>query len=183
MATGVSRPDPWIWVTWLSRLLVGEHSCEWAAWFKARYTQYDRIPVDFTKWEIAHTAKLNELRDRLLAKGQTVYTEGQNQFRLRDRATGATLSGKPDLVGISEGRGTVYDVKTGQHRSSDIAQVMIYMWGLPRGIPLFKGMTLEGMVVYQDHEVPVHPDAVNEDFISERSGSGNLNRWISGIGA
>ena len=28
---------PYIWVTWLPRLLSGEGSCEWAAWFKAQH--------------------------------------------------------------------------------------------------------------------------------------------------
>ena len=27
------RDEPYIWVTWLTRLLVGENSCEWAVWF------------------------------------------------------------------------------------------------------------------------------------------------------
>ena len=27
---------PYVWVTWLPRLLSGESSCEWASWFKAQ---------------------------------------------------------------------------------------------------------------------------------------------------
>ena len=28
---------PYLWVTWLPRLLSGESSCEWASWFKAHH--------------------------------------------------------------------------------------------------------------------------------------------------
>ena len=31
----VPRETPYIWATWLPRLLTGENSCEWAVWFKA----------------------------------------------------------------------------------------------------------------------------------------------------
>ena len=32
------RPNgPYIWITWLTKLLTGEHSCEWASWFKAHH--------------------------------------------------------------------------------------------------------------------------------------------------
>ena len=41
------RSGPYIWVTWLSRLLVGDRSCEWSSWFKAHHRYYDRMPSDF----------------------------------------------------------------------------------------------------------------------------------------
>ena len=28
------RESVYIWVTWLSRLLVGDASCEWATWYR-----------------------------------------------------------------------------------------------------------------------------------------------------
>ena len=31
------RDQPYIWTTWLPKLLTGENSCEWAIWFKANY--------------------------------------------------------------------------------------------------------------------------------------------------
>lgn len=46
---------------------------------------------------------------------------------------------------------TVYDVKTGAQRDSDVAQVMIYMYALPLAAnSLWKGMSLDGRVVYKD---------------------------------
>ena len=34
------RKFPYIWTTWLPRLLTGENSCEWAAWFKAHHESW-----------------------------------------------------------------------------------------------------------------------------------------------
>ena len=31
------QDGPYIWVTWLTKLLVGENSCEWSAWFRAQH--------------------------------------------------------------------------------------------------------------------------------------------------
>ena len=41
----VHRDSPYIWVTWLTKLLVGENYCEWAGWFKAHYERYDKVPA------------------------------------------------------------------------------------------------------------------------------------------
>ena len=56
------RDFPYIWATWLPKLLTGENSCEWAVWFKAHYQGWDRPPSDFnqSEWMVRHTALLNE---------------------------------------------------------------------------------------------------------------------------
>ena len=38
----IPRDHPYIWATWLPRLLVGDNSCEWAIWFKAHYQKWTR---------------------------------------------------------------------------------------------------------------------------------------------
>ena len=96
----VERTNPYIWVTWLTKLLVGENSCEWAAWFRSRHEtwSYDKVPSTFdaTTWQLNHTALLNRIRDQLETQGKTVFTENQNFFNLRGNV--ATLGGKPDLI-------------------------------------------------------------------------------------
>ena len=79
------RSGPYLWVTWLSKLLVGDFSCEWASWFKAHYKNYERMPSDFdvTVWQMNHTALLNDVRDRLEAEGRRLFMESQNYFNLR----------------------------------------------------------------------------------------------------
>ena len=123
------RDKPYIWVTWLTRLLVGENSCEWAAWFRARHysDSYDKVsnPFDLTVWQMEHTALLNQKRDGLEAEGQKVFLENQNSFALR--GTTATLGGKPDLIAVSGVQGLILDVKTGKPNPSHRTQLMVYM--------------------------------------------------------
>ena len=161
------RSGPYIWATWLAKLLVGDASCEWAAWFKAHYKDYERMPGDFdaVAWQIRHTAMLNEVRDRLEAGGSSVLSENQCRFTLRG-GSGAAIGGKPDLVAIGEdNRATVYDIKTGRRRPSDAAQVMIYMYALPYQ-PRYRGMSFEGRVAYADggEDVAIPAGAVNDSF-------------------
>ena len=40
--TSTPRDFPYIWATWLPRLLTGENSCEWAVWFKAHHQDWTR---------------------------------------------------------------------------------------------------------------------------------------------
>ncbi len=160
------RAGPYIWVTWLSRLLAGGFSCEWAAWFKARHKSYERMPSDFdmAQWQIAHTSLLNDVRDGLEREGRAVFVESQNYFTLRG-SSGAVLGGKPDLVTVDEdGSGTIYDVKTGKQRASDAAQVMIYMYALPY-IGQHRGRQLDGKLIYASgHEVDIPASAIDDSF-------------------
>ncbi len=161
---GVRRTSPYIWVTWLTKLLVGENSCEWAAWFKAHHKEYDKVPDTFDRsaWQMDHTRLLNRVRAQLEADGKVVFTEKQNHFTLQGSV--ATLGGRADLIAISGENGTIYDVKTGQPTAADHVQVMIYMYAIPLAFRQYKDMTFDGAVVYQDHEVPIPASAINESF-------------------
>ena len=160
------RSGPYIWVTWLSRLLVGDRVCEWATWFKAQHRNYDRMPSSFDSvtWQMDHTTLLGEVRARLEAEGLTVFTENQNYFNLRG-SSGTVLGGKPDLVTLDQdGRGMVCDVKTGQPRASDSAQVMIYMYALPY-VNQHRGVEFDGRLVYGDGDtLDIPADAINDSF-------------------
>ena len=81
------RESPYIWATWLPRLLTGENSCEWAVWFRAHYQDWARAPSDFNQaqWLLNHTALLNKRRADWEVGGYSVNTEGQNIFHLRAR--------------------------------------------------------------------------------------------------
>ena len=159
------RDQPYIWATWLTKLLVGENSCEWAAWFRAHYTNFRRAPDDFDSaaWQMGHTELLNQLRHQLLDGNHTIFVEKQNRFTLRGNS--ATLGGKPDLIALTGNKGIIYEVKTGQPSASDHVQVMTYMYAVPRALGQYKNMVFDGMVVYRDHQVPVPASAVNEQFI------------------
>ena len=177
MAT--KRDKPYIWVTWLTKLLVGDNSCEWAAWFKGHFTNFVRAPDDFDSatWQMNHTVLLNEVRDRLRDEGHTVFIEKQNKFTLR--GSSATLGGKPDLIALSGDRGVIYDVKTGQPTASDHVQVMTYMYAVPRALGQYANMTFDGVVAYRDYEVSIPASAVDEQFIDRLA---TLIRKISNEG-
>ena len=91
------RQRPYIWATWLPRLLTGENSCEWAAWFKAHYQDWTKPPSDFdqAEWLMRHTALLNEEKAQWASDRRTVLVEGQNASRLHGKS--ATLACRPSL--------------------------------------------------------------------------------------
>ena len=133
--------SPYIWVTWLSKLLSGEASCEWASWFKAHYERgsYSQIPTAFDQaaWNLSHTRLVGRIRDRLEGEGRSVTVEAQNQFTLVGRV--ATVGGRPDIIAVSGDSVTVCDAKTGQPRVSDQIQVMAYMYTAPLAFPQYDG--------------------------------------------
>ena len=162
------RANPYVWVTWLTKLLVGENSCEWAACFRANHEgySYEKVPSTFdaTGWQLNHTALINHLREQLESDGKTVFTENQNSFTLRGAS--ATLGGKPDLITIDGATGTIYDAKTGRPSPSHHIQVMVYMYAVPKVLRQFKGVEFNGKVVYNDHEVSIPAEAINETFVA-----------------
>ena len=162
------RETPYVWVTWLSRLLVGDDSCVWASWFRAHYERFRKAEsssFDLVKWRVAHTTLLRQTKETLRAGDHTVTEEEQNIFRLTG-TSGATLAGKPDMIATApDGTVTVYDAKTGTRKASDAAQVMIYLYALAHN-PRYRGRRLEGMLVYADGtEVPVPAGSLDGAFI------------------
>ena len=160
------RDKPYIWVTWLTKLLVGENHCEWAAWFKANHdrSSYAKMPSSFdaTAWQLEHTDLLARVRSNMESEGKVVTTEAQNAFTLTGRT--AVLGGKPDLVTVSGQIGTIVDVKTGTPSAAHHVQVMLYMYALPLALPRYRGVVFDGRIEYLDHDVQVPPDAIDETF-------------------
>ena len=148
------RDSTYVWVPWLTKLLVGENSCEWAAWFKANYEgrSWVKVPATFDSagWQVAHTSLLNKIREDMEQEGKEVFTENQNSFTLKGRT--ATLAGKPDLITVSGSQGTIVDAKTGQPSSSHYVQVLLYMYAIPKALGRYRDVTFDGRIVYPDHE-------------------------------
>ena len=172
--TQLRANGPYLWVTWLPRLLSGESSCEWASWFKAQHEgwSWSRMPSDFdqTGWLLNHTALLNEQRESWELQGYSVLTEAQNSFNLR--GSSAVLAGKPDLVAKRRDQITVIDAKTGRPSPAHTTQVLIYMYALPLALERYKGLSIAGQVAYPDHVVDIPADAVDGNFVE------NLGRLI-----
>ena len=164
------RESPYVWATWLAKLLAGEASCEWAGWFRSHYQAWTKPPSDFdsTQWMLDHTALVNRERERSERLGYTVYTEGQNSFRLRGRS--ATVAGKPDLIALKGQHAVIIDAKTGKSSPAHAAQVMVYQYAVPKALEQYHGVEFSGRVVYPDGQVGIPVSAVGEKF-TERLGS------------
>ena len=158
---------PYVWVTWLPRLLSGESSCEWASWFKAQHEgdSWTRVAsgFDLTKWLTDHTALLNQSREAWERRGYSVLTEEQNRFNLRGQS--AVLAGKPDLIACKGDEVVVIDTKTGRSSTAHPVQVMLYMYALPKALERYRGLKLTGQVAYSDHVVDIPAEAVDETFV------------------
>ena len=170
---------PYIWVTWAAKLLTGENSCEWAAWFKAQHESWswEKVSSGFDQagWMIKHTALVNQLRAEWEDNGYTVTTEGQNSFALRGSA--ATLAGKADLIAARNKEAVIIDAKTGKPQPSHSAQVMIYQYAVPKGLERHRGLEFRGQVAYTDHSVEIPPGAVDQGFVR------NLGALVQRLGA
>ena len=163
---------PYVWVTWLPRLLSGESSCEWASWFKTQHEgdSWARMRSDFDQasWMMNHTSLLNQQRQKWEQQGYSVLTEGQNSFNLR--GSSAVLAGKPDLVVRRRDKITVIDAKTGRPSPAHATQVLIYMYSLPRALERYRGLSIAGQVAYPDHVVDIPAEAVDGIFIENLGG-------------
>jgi len=158
------RETPYVWVTWISRLLAGEAHCEWASWFRAHHTQFEKRPptFDFAKWNAEHDQMVRERAVILAKQGYNIGIEEQNKFNLRG-GSGATLGGKPDLIAAREREVLVVDCKTGQTRGGDYFQVLLYMLALPMCRPQYKGLTLSGRVDYRDNAIQIPAEELTEE--------------------
>ena len=158
------RDEPYVWVTWITKLMAGEAHCDWAAWFRAHHT-YDRLPGDFdlATWTAQHTTLLRDRVIELKREGFKVLIEAQNAFKLRG-SRGVVLAGKPDLVAVRGDEALVVDCKTGSPKSSDHFQVLIYMIVLPLTHPACKGKTLEGELQYRNDTVRIPSSKVTDEL-------------------
>jgi hypothetical protein len=159
------RTDPYIWVSWLTRLLAGESQCEWSAWFRAHHRDYDKVPSDFdlAAWTMEHNDLVASRRDQLQREGFEVYVEDENAFR-RIGKTGIVVSGKPDILAMRDGVGVIEDCKTGRPRASDPMQVLAYLLLLPIKNPRCTGVELAGRVVYRTGSVDIPSSALDDSF-------------------
>jgi CRISPR/Cas system-associated exonuclease Cas4 (RecB family) len=142
------RESPYAWVTWITKLVSGEATCEWALWFRARH-YWDKLEsgADLNSWTADHDALVTWRAKKLRADGLTVFLE--RDLRLEGKT--ATISGKPDIGYDHEGVFWFEDCKTGKKRDSDHVQVLMYMW-----LYSFRyKVPIRGRVVYKDAVIDV----------------------------
>lgn len=160
----IKRMEPYIWVTWASKLMAGETSCTYSAWIKAQFKGYETIASSFNQaeWMLNHTSLLNKIKAELTVEGKSFTVESQNKFTIVGNS-GAVLSGKPDLVTVSDGFGKIIDAKTGRPKASDVAQVQIYMFALSR-LTRYSDTVFCGELVYTDQRVDIPAESIDKSF-------------------
>lgn len=148
----IVRHKPYIWATWLAKLLGGDQ-CLWSGWFKAhhQYAKFEKQATDLQEWNREHTQLMTERRLELQREGWTVYGEEQNAFTVIGKL--ADVAGKPDIVAVRGADALLVDGKTGKQRDSDVWQVLLYLYGIPRSASevrdVLEGKVLEGEVHYK----------------------------------
>ena len=168
MSVQLRKDGPYVFATWLARLMAGNASCEWQAWFQVQYDgkSWRKRPSDFDEaaWKVEHAQMLHDEVAHWESLGYTVKVENQNWIRLPGRR--ATLGGKPDIVVLKDDdQGIIVDTKTGQPKEADVVQVMLYMYALPRLGGLMYGRTFDGRVVYKDHSIDIPAAQVDAEFV------------------
>jgi hypothetical protein len=144
----------------LAKLLAGESQCRWAAWFLSTHEEPPKkedaeSESRLAQWTIAHNELLGKRAGILRVEGYKVLLEEANAFTVQGRT--AIVTGKPDLVAINQNQVLIEDMKTGKRRSSDHAQVGVYMLLTGKS---YEGKAVWGNVVYPDEVIPVKPLAV-----------------------
>ncbi len=189
------RDNAYAWVTWLSRIMSGDDSCQWARWFKIHYQDYEKAPSDFDTvgWLVRHTRLVNEQADIYQADDWTVTLENQNAFKLdwylSDEKTKVVLSGKPDIVARRGKDVLIIDAKTGKPKISDRFQVLLYMmfqefehWAgflKPAEKAAIASLPeISGLLVYKDYSAQSIPNSMlDEDFRN------SLSYWLNIVAA
>jgi CRISPR/Cas system-associated exonuclease Cas4 (RecB family) len=166
MAT-LKAGKPYIHVTWLAKLL-GGNQCVWSAWFRSRhkYDKFEEEALDLVRWNQQHNELMRRRKAELEREGWTVSMEEANAFKLEGQV--AIVAGKPDIVATRPGLVLVVDGKTGRPRESDVWQVLLYLYALPKSRPDLVG-ELEGEVQYQqgDERITVTPGELTPERMEQ----------------
>ena len=168
MAT-LRQTGPYIYPTWLPKLLAGLDNCEYKTWFQVHHDSrsWDKLPSDFdlTRYNLEHTELVRLCTEEYEERGFTVSVERQNDFRLQ--VEGATISGRPDIVAWRDDEAVIVDVKAAKPNPSHEIQVMLYMTWLPMIDPRFQKVNLSGEVYYGEEAVIDIPAASVDDRFKE----------------
>jgi hypothetical protein len=154
------RHRPYVWVTWITKLLGGDDRCLWKAWYKSQY-KYEKQPETperqefFAKYTAKHDAITRTRAAELKALGYLTKEEDENKFKLQGKA--GDLAGKPDLTGIKDDTALVVEAKSGKRREADLWQVLVYLFALPRTWMKGSGLKLVGEVEYANERRQVPP--------------------------
>lgn len=174
-----ARVKPFIWPSWITKLIAGEDHCFWKSWFKSHFQNYDKTlsTFDSAMWNVKHTKILRDRVDVLTKLGHRVLIEDQNSFKLD--YMGTVISAKPDILAFGQVSGytnirdgnvnttefaEISDAKSGKPKTSDSVQIWMYQILLPLAVPDYAATKFSGCVVYSEgvQNVPI-PNTIADD--------------------
>lgn len=149
----ITREIPFLWPSWLAKLISGSDQCEWKFWIKSHY-KFDEKSSEFslTTWAIKHNQLVKARRNAMEKLGYEIFTEGQNSFKFE--GDGFVVSGKPDLIAVNceENVAIIEDIKSGKPRPEHAVQD--------------SDLDLYGTVVYKDgiKDIDITSDMIDEEL-------------------
>ena len=161
------KNGPYIYPTWLPKLLAGLDRCEWKVWFQVHHDgrTWQKLDSGFNlaRYNIEHTELLRLCTAEYEQRGFTVTVERQNEFRLnRDWVT---ISGRPDLVASRDDEAVIVDVKAAKPNLSHEIQVMLYIAWLPLADGRYREVKLSGQVYYgADNGIDIPATEIDKRF-------------------
>ncbi len=170
-----ARQKPFVWPSWITKLIAGEDHCFWKSWFKSHFQNYDKTPSTFdaAMWNVKHTTLLRSRVDVLTGLGHRVLIEDQNSFKLdycSNAGHSCTISAKPDILAFGqvgcppEEFAEISDAKSGRPKTSDSVQVWMYQILLPLAVPDYATTKFSGCVVYPESVPNVDiPNTIADD--------------------
>lgn len=159
------RAVPLVRTTWVTKLLSGEHKCEWALWFLWRHdVPPEPLTPEGRERIERHDAFVNDRAAELREYGWNVQVEWENLRDYVGKQTGTILSGKADLTINEADKITFEECKTGHWRwRADHIQVLLYAQ-IEKWRHVNKPMV--GTVLYQEN--PSDPVDVEKVEMDER---------------
>ena len=94
-----------------------------------------------------------------------MFTEDQNASRLQGKF--ATLAGKPDLIAVKGSDMVVIGTKMDRLNPATSAQVMMYMYAVPRALEQCRRAEFRGHVIHPDGNVQVPTSGVDGKFVDK----------------
>jgi hypothetical protein len=165
-AMAILRDELYVHPAWLAKLMAGEASCAWAAWYRVHYSNWSRPASDFdeAKYRMEHTRLVREMREQRDATNERLFVDRQASFWYT-HSNGIRLSANPDLVALGPEGNCTYEAKIGTPRASHRIQSLIYMHLLPKSDhPAFFGRTFSGQIQYADHVIDLSPEETQGPF-------------------
>jgi hypothetical protein len=155
------RNKPYMFVTWISKVLIGSRHCNWAVWFRTHF-HFEKRESDSTLDQMKHTAIVRTVEAELESAGYDVY----NEIWFRVEGKEMDFGGRCDIVAVKGDEGVICEVKSSANKyDSDRVQLLLYMWGLPRADNRWKGIRFNGLLAYEHERVPVSALEIDEHFM------------------